>query len=272
MKYNIAGISRKTEFSPNHVLNDFLIVNKTAEELSKLGVEVKLYDESVLSPEIIGEDYIFSMVQGPIGINTLLKIAPHKRFIINSPQSVLNCYRYNMVKLLPENGIPFPKSIIVPTASEPDGELDMFKTKFWLKRGDAHAVHKEDVTLVYTKNETENILSEFHHRGITQAVLQEHIVGDTVKFYAIRDTDFFHWYYVNGFYHAPFDLTKLVEFANSSAKVLDLFVYGGDAIITQDSEIFIIDINDWPSFAPVRDQASKLIAQLIYRKVLENEG
>ena len=272
MKYKVAGISRKTEFSPSHVLNDFLIINKTAEELIKLGAEVKIYDESVLSRELIGEDYVFSMVQGPIGTGTLLKMEEFKKFIINSPKSVLNCYRYNMVRLLPENNIPFPESFIISTSSYKNGELDDFGTKYWLKRGDAHAVHKEDVTLVYTKNELFSILSEFYRRGIEQAILQKHLIGDTVKFYAIRETDFFHWYYLNGIHHTKFDENKLLELADTSAKILGLYVYGGDAIISPDSKISIIDINDWPSFAPVRDQASQLIAKLIYKKVLEYEN
>jgi hypothetical protein len=34
--------------------------------------------------------------------------------------------------------------------------------------------------------------------------------------------------------------------------------------------VTIIDINDWPSFAPVREQASRHIAQLIHRKAKEH--
>jgi glutathione synthase/RimK-type ligase-like ATP-grasp enzyme len=271
MKLKFAGIKRKTEFSPNHVLNDSLIIKQTAEELVKLGAEVTMYDESILSEDLIKQNYIFSMVQGVAGINTLLKIADTGRFIINSPQSVLNCYRYNMVKLLPDNNIPFPSSLIVSTLDELNGMMDGLDKKFWMKRGDAHAVHKEDVTLVYNENEKCNLLKEFGGRGITQAVLQKHIEGDTVKFYAIRGTKFFHWYYLNGTEHTEFNGDELFRLANKSAEILGLYIYGGDAIITRDSDIIIIDINDWPSFAPVRDQAALLIAELIYGKALEYE-
>ncbi|RPI17471.1 MAG: hypothetical protein EHM58_09140 [Ignavibacteriae bacterium] len=270
MKLKLAGISRQTEFSPNHVLNDFLIINKTAEELQKLGCEVKMYDESVLMQGLIEEQFIFSMVQGLIGSKTLLKVAENKKLVINSPQSVINCYRYNMVKLLPGNGIPFPESRIVTTNN--GIELEDIKQKVWLKRGDAHAVHKEDVSLVYSMNEMETMLKEFHRRGITSAIIQKHLIGDTVKFYAIRETDFFYWYHLNGEYHTKFDEAKLIELADRSAETLGLYIYGGDAIITPESEIIIIDINDWPSFAPVRDKASQLIANLIYRKVEEYES
>jgi glutathione synthase/RimK-type ligase-like ATP-grasp enzyme len=271
MKLKFAGIRRKTEFSPNHVMNDLLIINQTGEELQRLGADVTMYDEGVITPDSIKEKLIFSMVQGPIGSNTLFKIEQAGASIINSPKGVMNCYRINMVKLLPEAGIPFPKSIIVSTDSSLNGSvLDVQSRKLWIKRGDVHAVHKEDVTLANTQDEALNLLREFHQREILQAILQEHLDGDTVKFYAVRETDLFHWYYLNGVYHTKFDVKKLHELASASAEVLKLFVYGGDAIIGRDGSITIIDINDWPSFAPVREQASQHIAKLIYRKAQEN--
>jgi glutathione synthase/RimK-type ligase-like ATP-grasp enzyme len=270
MDVRLAGISRKTEFSPNHVLNDFLIIKRTSEELENLGARVTIYEESILTEDLVKEPFVFSMVQGNVGCNTLIKISKNKKLVINSPQSVLNCYRYNMVKLLPGNGIPFPQSIIISTEASNINYLD-FNGKYWVKRGDAHAVHKEDVTLVYNNDEAMSTLKEFSQRGISSAVLQENLCGDTVKFYAVRETDFFHWYFVNGFFHPNFEHDRLRELAERSAEILGLYVYGGDAIITPESDIYIIDINDWPSFAPVRDEASRIIAELIYKKALENE-
>jgi glutathione synthase/RimK-type ligase-like ATP-grasp enzyme len=271
MKLRFAGIQRKTEFSPNHVVNDLLIINQTAEALKQLGAEVVMFDEGTITTDSVKEKFIFSMAQGPLGSNTLLKIEQRGAFIINSPRAVTNCYRINMVKLLPEAGIPFPKSVVVATDSDVNGRQAGFTSeKLWIKRGDVHAVHKEDVTLANTDEEELTLLKEFHSRDITQAILQEHLDGDTVKFYAVRESDLFHWYYLNGVYLTKFDERKLRELASASAKVLQLFVYGGDAIIGKDGNITIIDINDWPSFAPVREQASRHIAQLIYRKAQEH--
>ena len=271
MKHTFAGVRRKTEFSPNHVVNDTLIINQTADELRKLGAEVIMYDEGVITPETMRENLIFSMAQGPIGSNTLLKIERRGAFIINSPQAVMNCYRINMVKLLPAAGIPFPKSVIVATDSDVDPKRAGFtSSKLWIKRGDVHAVHKEDVTLANTDDEELTLLKEFHARDIREAILQEHLDGDTVKFYAVRESDLFHWYYLNGVYHTKFDESQLRRLATRSAEALNLFVFGGDAIIGQDGSITIIDINDWPSFAPIRDQASRHIAELIYRKAQEH--
>lgn len=262
-----AGIRRKTEFSPNHVVNDTLIINRVAEELKALGAEVTMYDEGTITTDSVKERFIFSMVQGPIGSNTLAKIEDRGAFIINSPRAVMNCYRINMVTKLPRAGIPFPTSVIVPTDSEINPRAAGFtSSKLWIKRGDVHAVHKEDVTLAGTDDEELTLLKEFHARDIREAILQEHLDGDTVKFYAVRDTDLFHWYYLNGVYHTRFNESRLHELASCSAEVLGLHVYGGDAIIGQDGSVTIIDINDWPSFAPVRDLAARSIAGMILKR------
>jgi glutathione synthase/RimK-type ligase-like ATP-grasp enzyme len=273
MSIRLAGIRRKTEFSPNHVVNDLLIINQTAEALKELGADVTMYDEGVITPETLKENLIFSMAQGPIGSQTLLKIEQRGAFIINSPRSVMNCYRISMVRLLPEAGIPFPKSVIVATDSDVNPrQAGCTTSKIWIKRGDVHAVHKEDVTLANTDEEELTLLKEFHQRDIREAVLQEHLDGDTVKFYAVNETDLFHWYYLNGVYQTRFDEAKLRELATASARALNLYVYGGDAIIGKDGSITVIDINDWPSFAPIRAAASRHIAQLIYRKACEHSG
>jgi glutathione synthase/RimK-type ligase-like ATP-grasp enzyme len=274
MKLKIAGISRQAEYSPNHVENDSLILRATAEVLQELDVEVIFYGEGEVLNSNFNEELIFSMAQGPEAIERLLEIEKRGSFIINSPRAVKNCYRINMVKLLPENGIPFPKSIEVKIDSDLEINLNGFDPhKFWIKRGDVHAVHREDVTLVYSKEENKSVMKEFYRRGIKIVIIQEHLEGDVIKFYSVRNSGFFNWYYLNGKYHTKFDLDKLIELASSSADILGLDVYGGDAIVSPDGSISIIDMNDWPSFAPVRDEAKKHIANLIYKmavKYVEN--
>ncbi len=273
MILRIAGIRRKTEFSPNHVGNDLQIINLTARALQDAGAEVSLYDEKSITPDSINEEVIFSMVQGPDGTRVLKQIAQRGPLIINSPHSVENCYRVNMVRLLPEHGIPFPRSEVVATDSLLTKIPSGFSShKVWIKRGDVHAVHKEDVTLAYTNDERGAIIHEFGRRGIGHVVMQEHIDGDTVKFYAIRESEFLHWYYLNGVYHTPFEEERLHELVRACAEILGLHVMGGDAIISPDGDITIIDINDWPSFAPVRNEASRHIAQLLLRKATEYVG
>ncbi|MBK7381621.1 MAG: hypothetical protein IPJ03_22025 [Ignavibacteriales bacterium] len=267
MKLKFAGIKRQTDFSPNHIENDSLIFMKTTESLIELGAEVKLYDEEEVNQIEIKEELIFSMAQGREANIKLLKKTEAGALIINSPQSVLNCHRLNMVKLLPGSNIPFPKSICGSLEEMKKIQFDSFNCrKIWIKRGDVHAVHSEDVTLVYSENEKNVTLKEFARRGINTAVLQEHLDGDVVKFYSVNGSDLFHWYYLNGIDHTEFDEKKLNELAVKSAAALSLEIFGGDAVIAKDSSVKIIDINDWPSFAPIKDKASKKIAKLIYER------
>jgi hypothetical protein len=269
---HFAGIKRKTEYSPNHVTNDLQIITLTAKALENFGYVVTLYDEGNISPESIIAPFIFSMTQGPDGTSVLKRVAEQGSLVINSPESVENCWRTNMTRLLTECGIPFPRSLIIDTHQPIESITAEFPPmKLWVKRGDVHAVHKEDVTLTYTEDELATTLREFQDRGIRRAVVQEHCEGDVVKFYAIRESDFFYWYYLNGTHHTPFRQRQLFDLAQASAEALGLYVFGGDAIIAPDGWITIIDINDWPSFAPVRDMASQHIAQLLHRKA-ESHG
>ena len=270
MKLKFAAIKRNEKYSPNHVTNDTLILNKTGEALNKLGHEFKIYDESYINESTIDENYIFSMARSRESIENLHKMHKNGKSIVNDPAAVLNCYRTNLATILPEQDINFPKSTIVNTADEKQYFIKDFtdKEKLWIKRGDVHAVHKEDVSLVYYDEELNHILKEFNIRGIDKAILQEHLEGDVVKFYGVKDTPFFHWYYLNGHEKHLFDIDELKRTAVRSAEVLNVLIYGGDAVISKTGKITIIDFNDWPSFAPVRDEASKFIAEAILKNAL----
>ncbi|MGK9475422.1 hypothetical protein [Melioribacter sp. OK-6-Me] len=264
----IAGIRRHVAYSPNHISNDTKIFLRTVEKLNDKGFDITIYEEQDLTYIDIKESIIFSMARGMESTLKLKELEKEGRLIINSPQGSINSYRVNMVRILPENGIPFPKSFVIKVEEKEKIKFKDFNSrKIWIKRGDVHAVHREDVTIVYSEEEKENIISEFARRGIQKVVLQEHLDGDVVKFYSVANTNFFHWFYLNGINHNPFDINLLRELGNESAGAIGLDVYGGDAIISRDGTISIIDINDWPSFAPVREEASSSIAELIVRKI-----
>jgi len=270
MKIDFAGVKRKNVYSPNHVNNDAMILSKTANVLRLLGHEVKIYDESYIEKNEIEEKFIFSMAQGLSGIMNLRNMERNGAFILNKPASALNTYRIAMTQLLMEADIPFPNSVVVSSSNKVGDNLPFPSLKkIWLKRGDVHAEHKEDVTLIYSKDELDSTLEEFCNRGIGNAVIQEHLPGDTIKFYGIRGSGFLYWYYLNGTNHVPFNQDNFKRIAFSSAEVLDLDVFGGDVIISPKGEISVIDVNDWPSFAPVRDEAAEYIGQLIHKKALD---
>lgn len=270
MKSQLIGVRRQTSFSPNHIETDLAIIRLTAEEIQKHGFTVSIIEESALGNVRIESPVIFNMCQGPAAIRELQKIESTGKLIINSPKSILNCYRYNMVKLLPAAGVRFPISCLVSTAQPkiPE-EVDTFQAT-WVKRGDVHAVSREDVTQAYTREEILAILHHYQQRGIDQAVLQEHIEGDVIKFYAVHNNTFFEWYHHNKYGRYSVNDAELRRLADLSAMTMELDVYGGDAIATPNGELYIIDINDWPSFAPFRERASKHIAEAIIQKAMKN--
>ena len=47
------------------------------------------------------------------------------------------------------------------------------------------------------------------------------------------------------------------------AEAIGIRVFGGDAIIREDSSYVIIDFNDWPSFSSCSEEASVAIASII---------
>jgi hypothetical protein len=280
--FEFAGIKRSLEFSPNHRGNDNSIFNLTVEELKKLGSStVVLTEDELLLFEKVAQKQLFTMARSKQSVRRMQQLEEEGALIVNSAFAIENCYRANMTSILQEAGIPYPRSCIVPT----DGRACSFRDKldgqnFWIKRGDFHAIHKEDVSFAHSAQQAADILKEYRLRGIQEAVISEHLYGDLVKFYGVSGTDFFYWFYPLEFNHSKFnaemingaasyfefDVKALRTIGTLAAKTLGVDVYGGDAIISKQGDIHIIDLNDWPSFAPCRDEAAYHIAQRIYQK------
>lgn len=261
------AIARGSRYSPNHVGNDSKILALTIDQIRAKGHSVSVYDEDQLRPDLIKTPYIFSMIRGSRSLKILQEVEKQGALVVNSTSGVYNCYRENLARLLPKAGVNIPTTLVLDTQKKIENIPFAGKPfKVWIKRGDVHAIHREDVTLVYSIEELTEVLHEYHRRGIGAAVVQEHITGPVVKFYAVKNTPFFHFYFHDRTTALPFDTAMLMDMAQRSAEVLDVDIYGGDAVIGPEGDIQIIDLNDWPSFAPVRDEASKWIAKVILEK------
>jgi glutathione synthase/RimK-type ligase-like ATP-grasp enzyme len=268
MGYSFSAIQRGHQYSPNHIENDTLILYKTIEELEKMGHKIRVFQEDNLAEDKSGNKLFFNMIRGYDALDTLRRYADNGALIINSVDAIYNCYRINLAVLLPEHNVPAPKTYVVETNPKKfkAEEADSLGEKVWVKRGDVHAIHREDVTLVYSRAERDNILREYHRRGIEKAVVQEHIDGDVVKFYSVRGSEFFHWYYLEKNGQHQFDAKQLKKIAANAADAVNVDIFGGDAIIDKNGGIHIIDLNDWPSYAPIRNEACVHIARLIDEK------
>ncbi len=278
---------RAGAYSPNHIGNDAAIFNNTADQLRKRGCEVNIYTEEQFIAGEVKEDIIVNMCREQRSIALLQERERQGALVINSGFGIDNCTRERMTRILLGSGIPYPDSLMVNTDEGIMPQLQ--KAGFercWIKRGDFHAMHKEDVSFVRHAQEAQEVLQEYFLRGIKRAVINVHLEGDLIKFYGIQGTPFFYWFYpfeaghskygaeaINGPARGlKFDEEYLKKICHEASEVLDVKVYGGDCIIADDGQIRIIDFNDWPSFAPCRDEAAPYIAKCIMSAIKHRQN
>ena len=281
----IAGIMRAGAYSPNHIGNDTAIFNAVADQLRKRGCIVNVYSEEQFNNSGVEEKVIINMCREQASIARLQRYEDEGRLVINSGYGIENCTRERMTRILLGNDIPYPESLIVNTDEAVKGQLK--KAGFqncWIKRGDFHAMHKEDVSYVRHPEETQEVLQEYFYRGIKRAVINKHLVGDLIKFYGVKDQSFFYWFYpfdeghskygaeaINGKskgFH--FDVDEMKHICQRAAEELNVVIYGGDCIVDSEGKMQIIDFNDWPSFAPCRVEAAPYIAKAVIAAVKQH--
>ena len=278
----IAGVMRAGAYSPNHIGNDAAIFNAAAEHLRKRGCEVNIYSEEKFMDMEISEPIILNMCREQASISKLQALEDEGCLVINSGFGIENCTRERMTRILLGNKIPYPDSLIVNTN---ENVIDDLKnagfSSCWIKRGDFHAMHKEDVSYCRHPEEAQEVLHEYFYRGIQRAVINRHLVGDLIKFYGVSGQPFFYWFYpfdeghskygheaINGKSQGlAFDEEKLKSMCQAASDILDVKIYGGDCIVDKDGSIRIIDFNDWPSFAPCRQEAAPYIAKCVLNAI-----
>ena len=276
---------RAGAFSPNHIGNDAAIFNNVAEQLRKRGCEVNIYSEEQFCSGAVEEHIILNMCREQRSITLLQEREDAGDLVINSGYGIENCTRERMTRILLGSNIPYPDSLMVNTDEGVREALTAAKmTRCWIKRGDSHTMHKEDVSYVRHGEEAQEVLQEYFLRGIKRAVINRHLDGDLVKFYGVAGTQFFYWFYpfesghskygaeaINSHTHnITFDVERLKAICAKAADVLDVKIYGGDCIISADGDISIIDFNDWPSFAPCRTEAAPYIAKLVTNEIKQH--
>jgi hypothetical protein len=276
----LVGIFRETLHSPDRVFDDFEILRLTAEALEADGVEVELVRPEQISPgwwNRAHPETAFVMCEEERLLEPLSAWERQGATVINSVVAIRNTYRHRMIPLLSSTGLRFPKSELVATRSS--NLEDRLRSRFrrtgthslWIKRGDVHNTQEGDVSLARSTEEGWTLTLALRSRGVTKSVWQEHIEGDLVKLYGVGESGevWFKW-----FYHKDqklkghlFSESELKEAFFSAAKTLGLEIFGGDAVISADGSVYLIDINAWPSFALFRTEASAAIARHILTKI-----
>ena len=266
------GIFREQAHSPGREFDDAEIFRLTGKHLEAKGLQncLKTPEEIPLSLEERPACIFFMCEQTHI-LNQFLTWEKEGTSLVNSPAAVFNTYRTQMISLFQQHNVTFPASVIVPT----EGKAVDISKPTWVKRADVHNTQDGDVVFATNDTQAEEVLHTMAERGITHAVIQDHIPGDLIKFYGIGD-----FRHLNGtspwfrsFYHKnqevqgfPFNQEALAFMAQRAASALGLDIYGGDAVITETGEPWIIDVNAWPSFALYRDEASEQIASYLFQR------
>ncbi len=263
----IAAILRSPVFSPNHIANDAAILNAVAANLRRRGRRVNVYTERELREGMVKEPVVVSMSRERASLALLREMEDAGRMVINSAYGIENCRREFLGRRLEAAGISFPKSICGPTDRKLISSLESAGIgPCWVKRADSHSQHKEDVTFAFTPREAQELVQEYYMRGISSASIDQHLEGVLVKFYGVVGTDFFHCYHRS--HDVTYDSSRLRDLSTRAASALGLEIYGGDAIYNPVTDLLsIINVNDWPSFAPCLPEATRAIAGLISQRI-----
>ncbi len=268
------ALYRHPAYSPGrHLDNDRAILDAVVAEMTARGWDVGALGEREVAAGVLPEaDLYLNMCQGPDAARRLKELLPDGALCVNPPDAVLACHRHRLVSRLLEAGIALPRTILFATHG-PDAEMPPAHLvtndghPVWVKRGDVHAQRPADVVAVPVP-ELRAAISGFAARGIESVALQAHVTGPVVKFYGVIGRRFFHWYPAAG---GPADslsaaAVPLQDLAERAAGAIGLAVFGGDAVLATPDAPVLIDLNDWPSFAPVRHAAADAIARYAHRR------
>ncbi len=260
-------ISRARRFSPNSTEKDVAILQEVERRLRERGLQTTVLSEDEADGALPPAAVYVTMGRSEALLRQLEERQRQGATVVNSPTAVrICCRRREQMELLEQAGVD-----VAPREGH-DG--------YWVKRGDASAQAPGDVQFRRDRESALTAAWEMQDRGVTEVEIRAHVAGDLVKFYAVRGTSFFRFYYPgddgeskfgdeahNGKpQHYPFDANCLRQTADRAAELLDTDIYGGDCIIRPDGTPVLIDFNDWPSFSRCREEAAEAIATCIVRK------
>ena len=271
----IAIIARDAINSPNMSESDAAILECIAGELATMGVETikgTTADENI--------DAICHMSRNGMTLEKIAALEKKGTRAFNRASAVKMCSREAFTYALHGKGIPQARFCILKKKEE----LETLAYPAWIKNGSGWSIERNDVCHAANAEEAAEAFFAMRKRGVSSIMYFEHIEGDIIKFYGVGG-DYFRYCYpdpekskfglekMNGTpRHYPFDAERLKEIAVRAARTVGLDIYGGDCIVTADGEIFIIDLNDFPSFSAIRAEVAKEIAAYITRTVKEESS
>ena len=260
---NVLGVYREQVFSPGKVQDDAAILDASLAAISRAGYRVASVMAEALDFSTPRPDKVLSMAQSKRPLAVLSEWQQRGTRVVNTVQSILNCYRKPLTGLLREAGVCMPPSRML-TLAEAERGIDLrLHSRVWLKRGDVHAMQAGDVIALESEKEVPRALDHFRRYNISDILVQEHVEGHVVKFYGIGHGEYFRAYLAATGEDVTSRVRSLIDLAVQAAQVVGLEVYGGDAVLTNQEEVFLIDLNDWPSFSRCCSTAAESIASYL---------
>lgn len=267
MTLRVLGVYREPEFSPGKIAADAAILDDVLAQLAASEVAVAALDAASVGDAAAADfDLVVAMCQGERALGKLAALEGTGTVVVNSPAAIRGCYRDRLGQALARAPVPTPYGVLVPTslaALASSLEPFDFIRGVFVKRGDLHALGAGDVVRADRPEQLRDLLSGFAARGITSAYLQQAVEGGVAKFYGVSGGELFAALSDGAPLGAEVE-RALGQAATAAAGALGLEVWGGDAVLN-DSEVTLVDFNDWPSFSAVRPAAAAAIARRCLR-------
>ena len=260
-KVTALGVYREQPLSPGKVSADATILDSVAAGLATHGWHlVRSRAEELLTLRDREPRIVLSMAQSPEILEILKQWEDRGILVINKVQAVRNCYRETLIELFLENKVPIPYTEVVPLDELEEIPVSE-RGSWWLKRGDVHAMRPGDVTMIGSKDALDRAVKHYRRYGIQRILIQEHVEGPVVKFYGIGRGRYFQAFLASTGRNVTDETKGLIALANRCAEILQLEIWGGDAVALGERDWVIIDFNDWPSFSPCYQSAADAIVR-----------
>jgi len=272
----VIAVSRTERFSPHSEARDRAIYENACAELEARGFDVVQVAEDSIGAGRLSSGFYLSMARSNRALEFLRREEERGAVVVNSPSVLITINRFLLAEKFSQAGINVPQTEVMNSVSGPS-----LNYPFWVKNINPFTRDEHDVAFISSEKDFEAYRQESESRHDISTIAEEHIEGDLIKFYGVGE-GFFYYYYptsdqsfrgkfnnesVNGAPHnISFDKDELRRLCRLASGVIGLPVYGGDAVIDRDGNIYIVDFNDFPSFGACRKMAAKAIVDYIETK------
>lgn len=268
----ILTISRAERFSPNSVEKDAAILKALSLRLKRMGFEVDTIGEEELTSSAVADVYI-SMSRSERAASILRQLREEGAIVIAPGiDAPILTNRLELEKELEKRGMPQMKG---------QGQHG-----YWIKKCHGYTEAEGDIVFAKDDEELKVALDSMEKKfGRNNVYVAPHVKGDLVKFYGVEGTDFFETFYPgddgctkfaherhNGKpRHYSFDKQALRNSLDSIACDYGVTFYGGDCIVDEKGETYIVDFNDWPSYSRCNEKAADAMLKAVIR-IIANRG